>query len=847
MKKTALFFILLIAFFESAAQTHKTFPLYVDSQGIMRRTSTGQEVSYFGTNYTLPFAHSFRAAGYLGIDRYKAVDNDVYHFARLGFNAYRLHIWDVEISDKDGNLLENEHLRLLDYLVKKLEERGIDIVFTAETNFGNGYPEKNIKTNGFSYLYDKCMIHSDTQAVKAQQNYIVQLAKHVNVFTGKSYLSDTCIVAFEINNEPCHTVSAEDTKNYINGMVKALKSTGYNKLVFYNVSHNKDFVNSFFVSDIDGGTYQWYPTGLVSDRRLSFNYLPYVDEYKIDFKDVDGFKSKAKIIYEFDPGDILDSYLYPAVVRSFRSAGFQWITQFAYDAAFLAGCNTDYQTHYLNLLYTPGKAAGMKIAAEVSKNVPVYATFEKYPDDTVFYNTTVSYKRNLAVFNNGEKFFYTNDNGEIPSNEKKLKEICGVGSSRLVKYDGTGAYFIDKLDKGLWRLEVLPDLITVNDPFGKPSLKKKVGVLVSDFREMKIFLDDLGENFAVEKITDNADFEQNKNVLKIKPGVYVLKSAKSKAITDKNFCYNNIKVSEFFAPETTVDKIYLVHSPKPVHEKGLPLMLSAKIVSPYPVDSVVVYPSDISFWIDDNKSVKMQKSSYYDYFVPIPENWYLKGFFGYYILVYSNGKCITYPSENKVNPLDWDADERQCFLTQIVEKKDLITLISSAADDENVFAKIMPNWGKSNITKSLNMPFSQNALYVYSEPENDVISLIFKDIRPIIRARETGVKNVQKLKLKFLPLYEPQNFIVGFTDLNGITFTKEVRVEKNQEIVEIALKDLRQSPTHFLQGAYPYFAPQEFSTAKKMDFLLENAEVFEIMTPKSKEKLSFGLIGVWLE
>ena len=353
MKKIALFLILLTAFCGLKAQNQKTFPLYVDNQGVLRRTSTEKEVSYCGTNYTLPFAHSFRAADYLGVDRFKAIDNDVYHFARLGFNAFRLHIWDVEISDHDGNLIENEHLRVLDYLIKKLEERNIDIVFTLQTNFGNGYPEKNEKTDGFTYFYDKCAVHSDPQAVKAQENYVAQLAKHVNSFTGKSYLSDSCIVAFEINNEPCHAVSVEDTQNYINRMIKALKSTGYNKPIFYNVSHNKDFVSAYFQTEIDGGTYQWYPTGLVSGGELSFNYLPYIDEYKIDFQDVDGFKNKAKIIYEFDPGDILDTYLYPAVIRSFRSAGFQWITHFAYDATFLACYNTDYQTHYMILPAKP--------------------------------------------------------------------------------------------------------------------------------------------------------------------------------------------------------------------------------------------------------------------------------------------------------------------------------------------------------------------------------------------------------------------------------------------------------------------------------------------------------------
>ena len=65
---------------------------------------SAQENVWFGCNYTLPFAHAYRAEGYLGMNRKAAVDKDTYHFARLGFNAFRVHIWDVEITDSKGNL-----------------------------------------------------------------------------------------------------------------------------------------------------------------------------------------------------------------------------------------------------------------------------------------------------------------------------------------------------------------------------------------------------------------------------------------------------------------------------------------------------------------------------------------------------------------------------------------------------------------------------------------------------------------------------------------------------------------------------------------------------------------------
>ncbi|MEZ5005511.1 MAG: hypothetical protein R2738_04945 [Bacteroides graminisolvens] len=73
------------------------------------------------------------------------------------------------------------------------------------------------------------------------------------------------------------------------------------------------------------------------------------------------------------------SHLYPAVSRTLRSTGFQWITQFAYDPIDMAYANTEYQTHFLNLAYTPGKAISMKIAAEVAQSVRKGDSFGSYP------------------------------------------------------------------------------------------------------------------------------------------------------------------------------------------------------------------------------------------------------------------------------------------------------------------------------------------------------------------------------------------------------------------------------------------------------------------------------------
>ena len=530
MKRQFILTFICLLFTFTGMQGKVTTPIiYIDGNGVMRWSDTHEEASFFGVNYTLPFAHAYRALGYLGLDRKAAIDKDVYHLSRLGLNAYRIHLWDVELTDGQGNLLENEHIDLMDYLIAKLKERNIHIVITAQTNFGNGYPERNIQTGGFSYNYDKCDMHSNPEAIAAQETYLRDLVKHTNPYTGLAYKDDPSIVGFEINNEPCHSGTKEEVKAYINRMLKSMSKAGNRKPVFYNVSHNGYVAEAYYETTVQGTTYQWYPIGLVSGQTQQGNFLPYVDRYDIPFAGkVKEFNKKARMIYEFDPADIMYSYMYPAMVRTFRTAGFQWITQFAYDPIDLAFANTEYQTHFLNLAYTPNKAISMKIAAEAARSLKRGESYGSYPQDTIFGNGfRVSYAEDLSELNNGEKFYYSNQTNTPPKDASKLVSIAGCGSSPIVDYEGTGAYLIDCLESGVWRLEVMPDAVVVNDPFAKPSLKKEVVSIIYGTWDMALRIPDLGKAFTLTALDKKNDRKEetvtNGVICDLRPGVYLLK------------------------------------------------------------------------------------------------------------------------------------------------------------------------------------------------------------------------------------------------------------------------------------------------------------------------------------
>ena len=525
-------FLLLLCSFLSFTSSfaQKKADVYVDKLGIMHRGDSTKEVKGFGVNYTVPFAHAYRAAKKQGIDLKQAIDRDVYHFSRLGFDLYRIHVWDTEISDAQGNLLENEHLELFDYLLSKLKEHNINYMITPIAYWGNGWPEPDEETPGFSHKYGKAESLTNAEAIKAQENYLEQFVNHINPYNGVAYKNDQNLLAFEISNEPHHRGEPEEVKEFINKMVDAVRSTGTKKPIFYNVSHSVHLAETYAESGIQGGTFQWYPTGLGFGKELEGNLLPNVNKYNIPFAEMWKEKGMAKVVYEFDAADVMKSYIYPAMARSFREAGIQFATHFTYDPTYMAYANTEYNTHYMNLAYTPQKALALMISGEVFHRLPMYAETGEYPQNKSFGDFKISYEDDLAELNAEETFLYTNSTESEPRAPKKLKKIAGFGNSAVVKYEGRGAYFMDKLDKNSWRLEVMPDAILVNNPFGKNSPGKTVAVI--NYREwpMKLDLPALGPDFSVKGISaENAIFETaSEGGFTVRPGTYLLtRSGKS--------------------------------------------------------------------------------------------------------------------------------------------------------------------------------------------------------------------------------------------------------------------------------------------------------------------------------
>lgn len=850
-----ILFLLGITSSNIVAQKH-TGDVFVDKMGVMRWGDTKEEVKGFGVNYTAPFAHAYRTAELMGVDIKKAIDGDVYHFSRLGFDLYRIHVWDTEISDAEGNLLNNAHLDAFDYLINSLKAHQINYVITPIAFWGNGWPEPDEDTPGFSQKYGKDNSLINPEAIKAAENYLAQFLEHKNKYTGIAYKNDPSLIAVEVSNEPHHRESPEAVTAYVKKMVKAIKSTGTKKPIFYNISHSVQLAEAYFKAGIQGGTFQWYPTGLGYGKELEGNLLPNVNSYIIPFNEVIQKYHGAKLVYEFDAANGNKSYIYPAMARSFREAGIQIATHFSYDPSFMAATNTEYNTHYMNLVYTPQKALSLMIASKIFHEVPMNSDFGKYPENKTFNSVKLDYQKDLAEYNVENTFIYTNSTETTPRNISTLEHISGFGNSAVVNYSGTGAYFLDKLDGNAWRLEVMPDALLIDNPFGKNNLEKKISILNYAENLMILKLPTLGENFNVEAINKGNSFKSTSEGFgfKIMPGTYLISKNGSANTNIASTDFKFGKLGDFVAPEGSNDKTRIVHEPVASIEQNAALTINATMISPDSIEEVTLYLNNSGVY----DSVKMEKVSAYSYKAPVPEKLLNSGYLNYRIAVKTSKEMTTFPGAVKSDPFKWDNYEQAQYSTAIIPKKTDIYLFTATQKEVDYLAgdwrpksKRVPinNNGKAEYQVILDELFTEDAENTKATPIYDY-SLRY-NFQSNIKGIENKLSHVGSIVFKGRSLSgKTEKLQLALVDNNGFTFGKIINLTSETKEHEINLSELQPVKTVTLPRPYPSFLPYYFEHTKGEEFKIENVEAVQLSigpglnTQEQKEPHSFAIESI---
>ena|GEM_PF-304460 len=605
---------------------------YVDERGIMRWRDDGSEVALFGVNYLLPFGDEYHRTSLLGEDPWTVLERDFSHLERLGVDLIRIHIFDREISDRDGHLVESVHLRLLDRLVQLAERHGIYLFLTPIAWWWT--PNQS---PGFSTSYPMMEMNVHPDAIKAQEVYLEELLSRVNPLTGRRYADEPHIVAWEIINEPLYDPATTDEQvlAYINRLATSIRRTGTTKPIFYNFWEGKARLAQR--SGLDGATFNWYPTGLNAGAGRRENVLPLVE--RVPWPEYPwAYEGMAKVVYEFDAADILSPLYLPAMALAMRCAGVQMAAQFQYDALSTAPYNAAYATHYLNLAYTPEKAVAFWIAGHVFRSI---STVELCADS--LFQLVLDPEADLVVLDDGEWFAHTGNTVASPRDRASLRHVYGTGSSPVVRYEGTGAYFFDRMGEGLWSLDLFPDVVALADPHAPGKLDREVGRLISRRQRMAVNLPGLEGGFLVVDATSgrtvarlhgDAEFE-------IEPGNYWLvadeEAAELGVVEQQRLgrLSRGLVTRPFIpVPEPGSRPPALRHTPPANATAGRPVTLDVVVAADQSPDGVVAVMVDGSGAL---REIPLERVGAYQYQGDIPAEFVREGILRYWFRVEIDG------------------------------------------------------------------------------------------------------------------------------------------------------------------------------------------------------------------
>jgi len=480
----------------------------VARDGVLRYAGDGREVALWGTNYYPPTPSQWTSVGKLDEEAKLDIKEDFDDLARMGVDIIRFHVFDTEISDAEGNLVENEHLDKWDFLVKQCNDHGLYLMVTPIAVFGG---RSGSRSDSFSMSIPRPAIVMWQEKWPAQVRYTRALLTRVNPYTGRRLVDEPCLALLEIVNEPDYWsfsevrgsnprgnwlgeqvgrkamagVKAEweayvpapewrteevfsfyryeTVRRYIDLMIETMRGAGATQPIAHNRYWHPwwDVHQGIGDSQCDAVTFIGY-TNITQDFEPPIaddrNSLSMLRRWWSNQGLEACYAQKARAVYEFEPmATVKNISAYPAMAKQFRGRGAQIACQFQYDPKATAHANLAWFPHYLNLWHTPERMASYLIGGEIFRGARGL-TYPTPEDNWVFPPGAVSDGKNAALLCTGDCYMQARptDWQPLPVPDY-VTRVLGVGTCPYFDYEGTGIVDM-RIEDGVMHLRIYPDV-----------------------------------------------------------------------------------------------------------------------------------------------------------------------------------------------------------------------------------------------------------------------------------------------------------------------------------------------------------------------------------------------------
>ncbi|HEX8904124.1 MAG TPA: hypothetical protein VF771_04740, partial [Longimicrobiaceae bacterium] len=382
------------------------------------------------------------------------------------------------------------------------------------------------------------------------------------------------------------------------------------------------------------------------------------------------------------------------------------------------------------------------------------------------------------------------------------------GSSPVVAYEGEGIYFLDRVREGVWRLELYPDAVDVDDPFEMQRVDRIVTRAIYRPWPMTVRLPDLGDAFTVQPVAQGnpAPSRAEGGRFVVRPGVYVLSARGPVDPATLPARIGRLGFAEYHAPRPDSIADRVLPAALPEYVAGRPVEIGARVVADADPDSVELWIRRTGIgWF---RPFAMRRSAAYDWRATIPADSLEPGPHEYVVSVRHGDSTVTYPEGVHRRPWDWDFHTGAFWRTDVVTPATPLRLFRPAEDASSLaftrigdairqgIFRIVPSAATGEPALHLELPVNVGGL----SPEDYTASLVVMDR---IAGRRETVARATGVRMRVRGIGARQTLFITLMEKDGTSWSAPVTPDTAWREITIPIAQFRAARGVKLPLGYP--------------------------------------------